>query len=254
MKRALPFVLATASILCARSAHASRSCVEVSDVVGERKCSRYGYDWSVEGRPAFVFRFGFRYAELSTDGMHFREAFKKGKRPPGYVGYSFDGAALGLPALTTFGPDGGVTFYLFDQLYLGVDVGLGFGSHHIAPFTAGAFELREARGVDTIVVHGGVPLGYRMPLGLASLRPEIFFGGASASVFQNVRGPGSPGEGSASTGRGLIETRIAADLWLTQHLSFSAYGGVNVLDGRSMAMGLTFSWHVRAFDGDYAVW
>jgi hypothetical protein len=254
MKRPLPPAFLLAICFVAQRARAGRSCVEVSDVVGERQCSRYGSDWSVEGRPAFVFRFGFRYAELATDGMHFHESFKKGSRPPGYAGYSFDGAALGLPALTTFGPDGGVTFYLFGQLYLGVDVGFGFGSHHIMPFTAGAFELREARGVDTIVLHGGLPLGYRMPLGLASLRPEIFFGGESASVFQNVRGPGSPGDGSASAGCGLIETRMAADLWLTQHLSLSAYGGVNVLDGRSMAMGLTFAWHVRAFDGDYAVW
>jgi len=63
-----------------------------------------------------------------------------------------------------------------------------------------------------------------------------------------------PATGSAAALRGLVETRAAGDVWLTQHISFGAYAGVNVLDhgagGRSV--GLALAWHNRAFDGGWS--
>src|SRR5262249_41290556 len=93
MKTGCAVLLAVAGVLFARAAEASRSCQEVSDIVGEEVCRRYGSDWSVESRFPFIFRFGLRYTQLSTSGLQFKESFKKGTRPPGYEGYAYGGEA-----------------------------------------------------------------------------------------------------------------------------------------------------------------
>ena len=255
MKRAaLLTVLAIAALLVPARAGAHHKCVEVSDVVGDEVCTHYGDHWSIERKPPITFRFGLRYAQLSTDGVTFKEDFKKKDRPKGYTGYRYSGEELGVSTLSGFGGDGGVTFYVWDQLYLGLEGGLLLGSSQTASFKAGAHSLSDAGGIDVLMFHGGLPVGYRVPLGRASLRGEVLFGGVIASVSQRDLFESENERKAASGARWMIEPRIAADIWFTQHITFGAYAGVNVLDSRGTALGLSLAWHVRAFDGDMSLW
>jgi hypothetical protein len=245
--------LASVAFLVPSEASAGKSCKEVSDIVGEQECTRYGNGWAVERKWPLTLRFGLRYGELSTSGLSFKEGFKSKDRPKGYTGYRLSGEALGVSTLSGVGFDSGFTFFVAGQLYLGMEGAILFGSTKTAAHTTGSHSLSDAGGVDVFMVHGGVPIGYRIPLGRASIRGEVLFGGILASVTQRDLYDGESERKSASSGRGLIEPRIAADIWFTQHVSFGAYAGVNMLDG-GRAMGLSLTWHHRAFDGDMSIW
>lgn len=242
--------------LASRAEAGGKKCVERSDVVGEKVCSSYGERWAIERTAPITFRFGLRYGELSTDGRTFSEGFKKNRRPKGYVGYRFPGRALGVSSLSAVGADGGVTFFAIGQLYLGIEGGVLLGSTKTASFTTadGRHALSDASGVDVSMMHAGVPIGYRIPLGRASLRGEVLFGGIYAGVSQSVRSAGVSSDAAAGAGRGLIEPRACADIWFTQHVSFGGYAGVNMLDTSALAFGFSLTFHHRAFDGDMSLW
>lgn len=241
-------------LLAPSEASAHDRCIEVSDTVGEHVCSRYGDEWSIERKLALTFRFGLRYGEMSTEGLRFSETFKKKDRPRGYSGYRFPGEALGLRTLAGLGADGGFTFFVVGQLYTGLDGGLAFDSTKTATFTTGRHTLSDAGGVDVVLFHGGVPVGYRVPLGRASLRGEVLLGGVLASVSQRYAVDDRRDTASAVAARWLVEPRIAGDIWFTQHVTVGAYAGTNLVDSRGHAFGLTLAWHHRAFDGDMSLW
>jgi hypothetical protein len=239
-------------LLPTRAAHA-RGCTEVSDIVGEEKCSRFGDGWTLEGTFPISFRFGLRYSEVPVGGSTFSEQINKQKRPDGYVPYRYPGEALGVPSLSALGADGGFVVFLVHQLYAGMEGSFALGSASTASFTTtSGVALSDSKGLDVNIVHGGIPIGYRIPLGRAALRGEVMPGVVMMNVSHHVSAPGLPSDGSAWAMRPLLETRLAGDIWFTQHISFGVYGGVNVLDGdlHGRAFGASLAWHFRAFDGD----
>jgi hypothetical protein len=245
------------ALLLGAPARAGSSCKEVSDVVGEQQCTTYGKSWSIERSPPITFRFGFRYAEFSTSGATFKEDFKPSRRPEGYEGYSFSGDALGVPKLATMGTEGGFTWFVKGQTYLGLECGFAFASIDSPAIVTGQYTLTNKSGLNVLSFHGGLPVGYRVPLGRASIRGEMLLGGIVTSISQNVSAPnvpGAPDAAAASTFRWLAEPRVAADIWFTQHISFGAYGGVNLVDTRGRVLGLSLTFHNRSFDGDMSLW
>jgi hypothetical protein len=254
MKR-VAMIVAGASLAVPSVAHA-RSCHEVSEYVGEQQCSRYGQGWSIEGRPNIDFRFGFRYAGFSPSGRRFGESYDPDDKPKGYRPYAYDGAALGTSSLRTLGTDGGVVVYLGGQLYLGLEGGIGVGSVDTSSLVAsGEQRLSDARGLDLVGLHGGALVGYRIPLGRASLRTEMLFGGTGILLTQYLETPSGTERSSSMAGRFLIEPRISGEIWFTQHVTFGAYAGTNLFDASGgQAFGLTLAWHVRAFNGDMSLW
>lgn len=246
-------VAALALLLLVPARAEARGCREVSDIVGEEKCTRYGGAWSLEGQLPFSFHFGMRYADLSTSSTNFTEDNDKKSRPPGYTSFSYRGDALGVKSLSTFGAAGGFGFFVYDQLYMGFEGSFGLGSVSTATFTASnGVKLSKDDGLDVTVFHGGIPVGYRIPLGRAALRGELMTGFVQTQIDHHVDAAGLPSTMSASETRILVEPRLAADIWFTQHITFGVYGGVNVLDtdGRSRAFGISLAWHNRSFDGD----
>ena len=231
-----------------------QDCTEVSDTVGEHVCRKYGSGWSIENTFALTFRFGLRHGAMGTKGLRFVESFEAEDRPKGYSGYAYPGEALGDAAVSGLGMDGGFTFFMIGQLYTGIDGGVAIGSVRAPTFTAGNHTLSATTAAPVAIFHGGLPVGYRIPLGRASIRGEVLFGGAYASVTRKYDVDGYRNEGAARDGRWLVEPRIAGDIWFTQHITFSVYAGTNVVDSRGHAFGLSFAWHHRAFDGDMSLW
>jgi hypothetical protein len=253
LRAAFAFAFAFALVGLVPSRALASGCREVSDIVGEQHCNRYGSLWSLEQTVPMIFRFGMRYSQLSTADTTFTEQTAKQSRPDGYRAYRYPGEALGVKSLSGLGVDGGVGFFLYGQLYSGFEGSLTFGSASTASFTtASGVKLGQDSGLNVTIVHGGVPIGYRIPLGRAALRGEVMLGIAQTTVDHHVDAPGLPSTGSADETRGLVEPRIAAEIWFTQHIAFSVYGGTNVLDtdGRSRAFGISLAWHIRSFDGD----
>jgi hypothetical protein len=246
-------LFAFALVTLAPSRALARGCTEVSDIVGEQRCSRFGRYWSIEQSVPVFFRFGLRYSELSTAGSTFKEQINKEHRPDGYSAYRYPGEALGVRSLSGLGIEGGFGFFVYGQLYMGLEGALTFGSATTASFkTASGVKLANDTGFDVNIFHGGFPVGYRIPLGRAALRAEVLTGIAETTVSHHVDAPGLPSTGTATEFRVLVEPRIAAEIWFTQHIAFAAYGGMNVLDfdGRSRSLGISLSWHLRSFDGD----
>jgi hypothetical protein len=232
-------VLAGACLLFVPSRAEARGCTERSDIVGQQRCSRFGDFWSVESQSVpMLFRFGARYDELSTANTTFVEDTRGSA-------YRYRGEALGVKSLTGVGVDGGVAYFLWKQMYLGVEGSVSLGSARIATFTtASGVTLSGDTGANINILHVGFPFGYRIPLGRASIRGELCTGLASITVHHQTT--------SATEGRGLIEPRLAGDIWFTHHLSFGVYGGVNVLDAdaRSRSFGVSVTWYTLAFGDD----
>jgi hypothetical protein len=241
------FVLLSPSL-----AHA-RGCREVSDIVGEQKCTRYGQTWGIERQFPLTSYFGMRYSELSTANATFDEVTKKQSRPDGYHAYSYPGEALGVKSLSGIGIEGGFGLFLYGQLYMKFEGAVTWGTASTASFTASnGVKLSKDTGINVNLLQGGVPIGYRIPLGRAALRGELMLGAATATVDHHVDAQGLPTTGSASSTRFLVEPRLAGEIWFSQHISFGGYFGMNVLDTdwRSRGFGLSLTWHNRSFDGD----
>lgn len=244
----------TLALVCLLPSRAeAKGCTEVSDIVGEQRCTRYGGAWSIEHSFPVNFHFGMRYSQVSTASTTFAEQINKQKRPSGYQAYRYSGESLGVKSLSGIGIDGGISFFLYRQLYMGMEGAYTLGTASTASFTtASGVKLFNDSGLNVSIFHGGLPIGYRIPLGRAALRGEVLTGIISTTVDHRVEAQGLPSTGSASETRLLVEPRLAADIWFTQHISFGAYGGVNVLDtdGRGRAFGISLAWHGRSFDGD----
>ena len=236
-------------------AFASRKCVETSDTVGLQHCRRYGTTWTLEGEPPLLFTFGFRYSEVATGNTTFTEDSTKAKKPDGYTAYRYSGDALGLKSLSAMGIEGGIFVFPWGQLYLGVAGSWVFGEARLATFqTSNGAILSGDTGINVSTFAAMAPIGYRIALGRASLRPEVGFGFENITVSHQVSGgpPGTPDSGTASATKAVIEPRLSADIWFTQHISFGGYAAINVLDanGYGRAFGCALTFHLRSFDGD----
>ena len=245
--------LSFAGVVLLPSRAEARGCREVSDIVSEQRCSQFGVPWSLEGTLPITFNFGMRYSEVSTSDLTFTQDVGKQSRLKGYKPYRYQGDALGLKSLSGLGVEGGFGFYIHGQLYMRLEGALTFGSASTSSLrTESGVNLLKDDGLNVSILHGGAPIGYRIALGRAALRGEVMLGFVSTTVYPRVERLELPSSVSASAVRGLVEPRIAGDIWFTQHISFGAYGGTNLLDpdGQGRAFGLSLTWHNRAYDGD----
>ena len=194
-----------------------------------------------------------RTLRAATSDTTFTEDLKKQSRPPGYQAYHYQGESLGVKSLSGFGIEGGFGSFLYGQFYMRFEGALTFGTVSTSSFrTESGVKLLKDNGLNVSISHGGVPIGYRVALGRAALRGEVMLGLVNTTVSHRVEAPDLPPSGTASATRGLIEPRLAGDIWFSQYISFGVYGAMNLLDtdGRGRAFGLALMWHNRSFDGD----
>lgn len=244
------------ALLTPALARASTSCHEVSDIVGEERCTRFGNTWSLERTPPIFFRFGMRYSENTTDDLSFGAGKTKGASES--IPYEWRGRSLGFNRLDNIGVEGGLGFFVWGQLYTGVDshISLGHVGTRATSVLAGGQTLRltQDSGVNVVAIGGAVPIGYRIPLGRAAIRTEVAFGFERYDISHQVALPtGQSWEGTASAMRAVIEPRIAGEIWFTQHMAFGVAAGMNLIGGNyDRSLGITLAWHGRAFDGGTA--
>ncbi|WP_394829486.1 hypothetical protein [Pendulispora albinea] len=226
----------------------SEACVEVSSIVGEQRCSRYGAKWSIQRLPPFVVRFGMRGSQMTPDNMTFEGTVHE-KRLDRYD-YTYPGRALGVSSFRGLGAELAVSCFVSDQLYVGGDGAVMWGASHADDFTVDEHRVGRRGTLDMTMATFGTHVGYRLPLGLLSLRAEIFGGAGWVQLRQRIDGNKVQSEAVQL----VIEPRIAADVWATQNVSWSAYVAKDVIHPRSYGMGISVTWHFRAFDGQFALW
>jgi hypothetical protein len=253
--RLVKLAAAVASSCCAMFALESvahaKGCTEVSDIVGYEKCHRYGDGWAVERRWPIGLALSFPYQTFDPNGIGFD--FLHGKNDP--HPFTLAGDKLGAASFGAAGFNIRLEGFVFGWLYLGFEWGLGFGHNQINNFTALVDNVPtnfvgSDAAVNTTDFHGGAFAGVRIPLGRVSLRLEGFAGGDLVSISAH-----SPlGDYMGSAGRGQLAPRAVVDLWASPNVTFSAYGGINAVDTKERTLGLMLEYHVRSFDGAFALW
>jgi hypothetical protein len=234
--------LAGATLL-PKSAEA-RHCTEVSDIVGYEKCTRFGGEWATDALPRFFMGAQVVHTLLAPGGRGVDVS-------PGKAWGSVDGSALGVRDLDATGAQLRVGAYFLGPLYLGVGYGLGFGSSSFRPFEDRGAVVTPAPGVASILLGTwDAFLGLRVPLGRLSVRLEAF----AALEAMTVDARRGTQEAYLSVSRDVLESRALLDIWATPHTTFGLFGGVDVLDPKGGTLGVTFEFHLRSFDGAFALW
>lgn len=228
------------ALLLPSIASASKKCVEVSEVVGEQQCSRYGTGWTREHGWALVLETALVRTEFGLAGRTFDA--KTGKNGPTL--YQFDGAraadaarstGLSLRMLAHFGPG----------LYLGMEQTFGFGHLDARPFRIDGYDVTPVSGLSVMGATFGVPVGVRVPLGKLSLRGEVLGGFTILGLTQEANGA----RANATWVGGAFEGRGWLDVWLATDTTLSLLVGRDLLGRGDTRLGLSIAFHTRAYDG-----
>ena len=244
MKRALIALV----LLLPREAHAHNSCIERSDVVGDRICSRYGDQWSSERSIPLVLGMGAWSGHVVPAGHSWYASL--GKEHPLRVG--LDGRSLGITKVDDVGFDFRLHGFAAKHFYTGIDWALGFGHVKSTVAPTEGFEFRDKSGVNWVHVRLAAVVGGRVPLGPFSARLEGLVGMQIVSLSLAGRKQGGDWiDGSATSIGFLLEPRLALDLWTTPWSTLSTWAGMNVFYPADRTMGLSIAIHGRAFDGRF---
>jgi hypothetical protein len=220
----------------------AKGCHEISDIVGYEHCTRYGNEWATDRVPRFFMGVELVHSELGLSG---RSADVYGANRQDFA--TVDGSALGVRSLGTTGPRLRAGGYFLGPLYFGVGWGVGVGWDRFQPFMVNRM----------LVAPGGTPigggetwstfLGLRLPLGRLSIRVE---GDVSWAPLQV-----NTAKGELSLAPGVLETRALLDVWATPTVTMSLVGGIDAVhpDGPS-CLGVSMEFHMRSFDGAFALW
>lgn len=248
MRRALAGAVILAGLALSPAALASRTCHEVSDIVGHQKCTRYGHAWSTEDNYPITLGFGARYLSFAPEGTTFKGALKRDGK---VTNVAYDSSALGTAPLGGGGFGLRITGFVLPFIYAGIEYGITLGHNERAGFSAGGATFEPTgKLVDTFGFGGGGLVGLRLPLGPISVRGEVLFGGYTLSLMQSVvKGTLESNSVPMGASTWAIEPRVAVDLWATPWMTVSGSYGRNVVDHGSQTAALTLTWHVRSFDG-----
>ncbi|MGZ3453744.1 MAG: hypothetical protein ACXWUG_19315 [Polyangiales bacterium] len=243
MRRAL---LAAAILMFPARAHAGKSCTEVSDIVGERHCSRFGDFWAHERTIPIVLGLGMMHGSLSPDDRSWSANF--GKNMP--TAYEFKGRSLGT-SVGMWGPDLRIHAFPTRWLYLGTDWAMLFGHGDTSSFRADGYEIAPASGVNVIDGRFAFVTGLRTPLTAGvSLRVELLTGLELVTLRQIAA---KPGEAMTAAGAShvdfLLSTRFGLDFWNTPWTTLGVWMGTKPLHVGDLDFGLNFSIHGRPHDG-----
>jgi hypothetical protein len=229
LKRALALAGILGGLSLSSAARASRSCTEVSDIVGHQKCAHYGSTWSTEDSFPLTLGVNASYLSIAPQGRTFKGGMKVGTR---VTPVEYDGSALGKTSVGSGGFGLRVTGFLLPFFYVGVEYGITLGRTQPGSLISdGASFARAAELVDTTALFGGAVFGLRLPLGRVSARGDLLLGGYGLDLSQSVtKGALTNASVPMSTSAPLFEPRVAVDLWATPWVTLSGSYGRNLVD------------------------
>ncbi|MEZ4399808.1 MAG: hypothetical protein R3B06_07305 [Kofleriaceae bacterium] len=219
------------------------ACYDVSDIHGYQQCRSYGSDWAIpEHLPAIALELSSWSTRVDFGAVDVRGTMSHDS------GTSYNYRVVG----TDLGADqaaAGAKLRLVGhhgRFYLGLEGGLArvAGDGRVMTDASPDGLTTLTTSADTLAL-GGVVAGIDHRVGRLSIGGELFAGGAGLVVeATSVRGACETSD-THWAGRGVIEARARADVWMTPWLTVGAYGGKDVVSGVASA-GLGIGGHLRA--------
>jgi hypothetical protein len=238
-------IATSAALALAEGQAHARGCSERSAVIGEEHCRSFGDGWSTNYLAAWG-SLEFDTSTLHPSGRTFSAVACKTCES-----HTFDGSALGggTAELGGFGlrVDGRVA----GPFYIGVRVfALQFGSLTTRGFFADGVTFQPGNAFAYRFIPPEAFVGARLPLSWVALRAEFGVGGQFEGLSPLRSDAGDLG---ATAVDWLVETRAAVDVFFTPRVTVSAFGGFNLLDTAEHSLGVQVGFHVRSFDGAFAL-
>jgi hypothetical protein len=218
-----------------RSFRGSR-CIEVSSVVGRQHCTRYGAHWAIVSTTPVSFELAGEYHALAVEDT----------RVAGTVGgIGFDVHAASSPSLGV----GAIRFRIgFEHyFYAGGEI-----------FAGGSPAGELARTSEGLIVTdrgrryfgGGAMIGVEVVLGIVGLRGEVAVAlGCAMTEVGFEAGRQLLPSSNQFVANGLLEPRLAVDLWVLPTVTLGVTGGVDVVGTVSdVVVGVGVALHTRSYD------
>jgi hypothetical protein len=219
------------------------ACSEVSDVVGHRRCGRFGAGWSERAHlPA-----------LSIEAGLFTRQLDAGFARTGVMEHDTGSFAYSVSTdsdrATATGAAMRVALALPEPFYLGADLEIGGlvsdGGADVEMTGASAGPIMAAH--RTLYLGAGGVAGVRAQLGRAGLAAEMVAGVRDVSLSVNSQHGACILSETHHRTAAFVEPRVKIDVWLTPWITIAGFAG-GELDGDSRMIGASIAYHLRAFD------
>jgi hypothetical protein len=219
----------------------SSACREVSDIVGLRRCSRFG-SWDTGHGPSMSFEVGLIAQGLDLSGV-------SGTATASHLGANHE-FAVGrgfVPArATAFGAALRLNAFFTSNVYAGVDLGLAGGA--AAGATTQFGPLSETPESAFRLGFGAV-LGVATRLGPITLRGEVLGGINVTSVSFASHYLSCDDHGAVVVTSARVEPRVALEAAVGPWASVGVMGGATALDTGEWSGMLYTRWTTRAYYG-----
>jgi hypothetical protein len=232
--------------MVASTCEAAAECKPSPDAVVGDGCTQYARDWSSEFWPVS--------ASLSARTLSYvpgRGASFDGNVESSPLAYHFAGSALGVAAMRAYGGETTLLWLPSRFLYLGAAGGYAAGNYSGAPIKVAGLTITPGTPLNMSQSELGVLAGVRIPLGWVAVRAGAMIGANWISLDQYAA-PSTTGSSLTSTASAvelLVEPRLDVDVFLTPVFSIGAFATMPFLVPQATNVGLTFTAHLRAFDG-----
>jgi len=230
-------------------AHAGAHCIEVSDIVGRSRCTRFGSNWADGGSD-------FLWPVSGTAGASFHWLDARGLALAGTTTlsrtslreYRLAGQQLGPDSLTAISADIGGTIYGTRWIDFGFQFQFGSVLLPTGPITTSA-DGGSLRLTDAIYAAGGLVVGSTFRTGPVGWRLEALLGGRDIQFAGTSTDASGTRSTVASRVEWFAEPRAVLEWWPSHWLSAGAYGAVALApSGVGAGAGVFIAAHLVADD------
>jgi hypothetical protein len=224
---------------------AGAECKPSPDAVVGDECAPYAKDWSSELWPVSASLSARTFTYVPGRGATF-----DGNVESSPLAYHFAGSALNVAALRAYGGETTLLWLPSRFFYLGAVGGYAGGNYASPPIKVDGLSITPATPLNMSQTQVGVLAGVRLPLGWVAVRAGAMIGASWISLDQYAApSTGSSLTSTASAVELVVEPRLDVDVFVTPFFSIGAFATMPLLVPQATNAGLTFTAHLRAFDG-----
>ena len=222
--------------------HWRMSGTEVSAVVGQQACTRFGRTWDVSHTPALFFEAG-----LVAGGVDLRDLAATGSANHEDANHPF---AIQAGEVASRTPLFGLALRIGAQLNRWLYVG-GHGDFAMGSVSGDTLRFGMLSETPSSIARMSLGAfgGARTALGPLTLRAELLVGFHAVVISTQSEYGACRGGAAASELRPRIEPRVAVETTLSPWLSAGVVGGTNALAPLDWTASVYLRWSLRAYDG-----
>ena len=232
------------------SSSSESSCHDTSDVVGYRQCTKYGAWGKTMKMPLVIFELGLsmqRFDNPLRDGHgtfnHEGEDFAyRVVTPPS--GAATPDSAMALVTNLRVGVGSRMGLYTAGEIEIG---GLVKDPARMEMTSSGMYGSPELETSSSVAFGGLAVVGYQLGSRNLLLGAELAGGFRAVSYQYHSQYLSCEQTSSILTGRGVLEARARASLFVTPVISVGAQAGTSLVDERDWSAGVFLGGYTRSF-------